>query len=187
MEKITAQGIISDWVAQQDEPFTSRDVFDGNDDLENIGTVYAAMNALFNTGEIARKKVDGTKFIYISASKAPDDFEVHGSPINSAVESNQIGADIAIKSQADIGPENEEKIQQKHHVSKTQKPGKSVLPPPAPQPVNTVINADIKTDPQPKSETRTENTSIQLPAAFTLKLEAPGGLIITITSEQSRA
>ena len=75
MEKSTAQSIISDWVAEQDEPFTSRDVFDSNDELENIGTVYAVMNSLFNCGEVARKKTDGAGFVFLHVNKATDDFE----------------------------------------------------------------------------------------------------------------
>lgn len=157
MEKITAQDIISGWVSQQDEPFTSRDVFDNNDDLENINTVYAVMNTLFNSGEVARKKTNGNGFVFLSASKAPVDFE---------------RADISMvadkKEQKPVKEQTEKtEIIRELQIKKT---------------ANSIPQGKPRSEEQSKTAIRTT-----LPESFELTLKTPGGLIITITGGRESA
>lgn len=157
MERGTAQGIISDWVTQQDEPFTSRDAFESNDDLENIGTVYAVMNILFNSGEVARKKTDGKGFVFLSASKAPADFE---------------RADIAtVTDKKEQKPAR--KQTEKTEISRELQTRK--------------VASNITDDaPRPKEQPKAA-IHTALPESFELTLKTPSGLIITITNKRENA
>lgn len=157
MEKITAQDIISGWVSQQDEPFTSRDVFDNNDDLENINTVYVAMNTLFNSGEVARKKTNGNGFIFLSASKAPADFE---------------RADISMVADKKI-TEPVKKQTEKAEINRELQIKKIT---------NNITQNALRSEERSKATIHTAP-----PESFELTLKTPGGLTITITGRGENA
>ncbi|SFK93098.1 hypothetical protein SAMN05216302_102160 [Nitrosomonas aestuarii] len=175
MEKSTLMDIVSNWVAAQTKPFTSRDVLESNDEIDDVTQVANIMNTLFNRGVIARRKIDGVRFSYIATSLATLDFE------KTAIKTEKrVHADIAADSSSgieDLWPAASKKQINTNPIAQAKnsetKPVKNEIKP--------VIQEAVQPD------NKTSSGAVTLPAAFILKLEAPGGIVITITSERAGA
>ena len=158
------------WAKKRGEPFTSSEAYEDMQDIDDVKEVSDAVGKLYRTGSLARKRIDNVRFSYALASNAPEGYEVVSS-ISKAEASKSLKA-------AD---------EKKASVSETKPPIDEIKPSidetPAPkaktndsdliegQPIPSILAAQFG-----------ENNVVEVPNGFVLRLQAPGGLVITITT-----
>ncbi len=148
---------ILEWANKQTEPFVTSYVFGNIEEAENIKEVSDSLRKLFIDGHLARKKIDNVRYAYIVSKIAPFDFEKCWP-----------GKDQSSSEPVQVFVKTAQKIQ------KTDK--KRLKDHPSDQP------SESKNSTIPESDVKKEQFPAYLPDNFTLTLQTPGGLIITIAS-----
>lgn len=152
--------LILEWTKNRNEPFMTADAFNDIDAAESANDTSQAIALLFRKGLLARKKIDGVRFSYALPESAPEGYETT----------------TGIKPDSD---ETESAINEtKHAINETKRMlDQSKQPLYAPMPVE---KAKQKTG-MKIQEIKVPET-VKLPESFTLRLETPGGITITITT-----
>lgn len=161
---------IIEWAKQQSEPFITADVYQNIEEAESLKEASDSLRKLFLSGHLARKKIDNVRFIYVLSERASGDFEkcISDATDQDVISSKQTGSPAEVESVRNISG----------HAATEIKPGKIS------------DGGNLKSG---KSKTVAHNVPpldapeeiiprFDLPESFTLKLQTPGGLMITITS-----
>lgn len=205
MESPGLRESILEFARQQIEPFTTGYVYEHVKEADSLSDVSNSLRKLVMSGHLARKKIDNVRYVYILAERAPADFEtaIVADGKNNAAEKAAKKEEIkpikkqvhTVNREANIPHDTRESA----GFGGLSAAGKAEYEKPKQKNINRVNAAKIsdgsdqKTD---KSETIVPSVStldaaenmvpglkpFDLPDSFTLKLQTPGGLIITITN-----
>lgn len=161
------------WAKLKKEPFFTADVFENIEEAETLKEASDSLRKLFLSGDLARKKVDNVRYIYIVSEIAPFDFEkcFPGSDKNSSETAQSFDG---------IKPEAaDEKTVSKQKRKLARKESKPIT---QEEPAELAAPASIEFSTNTKETALQGLKPIEIPEGFTLKLKTPGGLMITITS-----
>lgn len=159
---------------RHNEPFTTAEAFEQVKDADDNTAVSNATRTLYMEGKLARKKIDGVRYSYVLIENAPDDYETVNGIKPFAAGTEPDGTETKTESR-ELTPSVSET---KTPVLETKQPPK-VIKQPALKP------AELEKE---KSETGTESLkfkmgeALKLPEHFSLRLETPGGITITISA-----
>lgn len=178
------------WAKLQKEPFFTADAFENVEEAETLKEASDSLRKLFLSGDLARKKIDNVRFIYIASEIAPPDFEkcVPDSDKNSS-ESAQ-ACDVK---QQESGVEKAPSKQQRKPAKKTIATITQVMEKhiqnaesgdllPKERSAEPATAASIEFSQDTKETALQGLKPLEIPEGFTLKLQTPGGLMITITT-----
>lgn len=183
------------WAKLQKEPFLTVDVFENIEEAETLKEASDSLRKLFLGGDLARKKIDNVRYVYIVSDIAPPDFE---KCLPDSGKKSSAPAQTCDEKQQETGAEkaasNEQRKPAKKAVTSiTQIMRKQIKNAglgdllPKEEATESATDASIEFSPDPK-ETNTQNIKPQeMPEEFTLMLQTPGGLKITITSGRVNA
>lgn len=161
------------WAKLQKEPFFTADVFENIEEAETLKEASDSLRKLFLSGDLARKKVDNVRFVYIFSEIAPFDFEKCFP--ESGKNSNETAQAFDCR-KSETGEKKTVSKQQRKPARKTSNP------------ITQEESAELAAPTSIEFFTDTKETALQelkpleIPEGFTLKLQTPGGLIITITT-----
>lgn len=159
---------------RHNEPFTTAEAFEQVKDADDATAVSNATRTLYIEGKLARKKIDGVRYSYVLIENATADYEtVNGiKPVTAGTEPNGV----------ETKPEPRESTPS---VSETKTPVLETKQPPAEykQSVRTSV-ASKKENPEvdAKPLELEIGEALKLPEHFSLRLETPGGITITISA-----
>ena len=137
---------------QRNEPFTSSEAFEHVKEADDVTAASNATRTLYIEGKLARKKIDGVRYSYVLIENAPEDYETV-SGINP----------VAFEAKPEPEPEPEP-CKTTSSVSETKRPAKKTE-------LEIGNPLEIKV-----------GEALKLPEHFSLRLETPGGITITITA-----
>lgn len=182
------------WAKTQTEPFLTADVFENVEEAETLKEASDSLRKLFLSGDLARKKIDNVRFVYIDAEIAPLDFEkcLPDSGKNSSESAQACDEKKQETREEKAAPKQQRKSTRKasnpmnqgnikvlHEIMEGAGLG-DLLPKEAA--IESANDTPIEF-PADKKETALQNIKpLEIPEGFTLKLQAPGGLTITITT-----
>ena len=160
------------WASQQKEPFITADVFENIEEAETLKEASDSLRKLFLSGHLARKKMDNVRYVYIVSAMAPPDFE-RCFPDD---DQNLSGSEQVVKIAPNITKRYKKPSENGTSGSKSMQETMTEKP----------INARKMADDAPRNVVQatkeSEVKTFSLPESFTLTLQTPGGLIITIAS-----
>ncbi|MXS82245.1 hypothetical protein ABD07_03885 [Nitrosomonas oligotropha] len=159
---------------RHNEPFTTAEAFEQVKDADDNTAVSNATRTLYIEGKLARKKIDGVRYSYVLIENATEDYEtVNGiKPVAAGTEPD--GAETKPESH-ELKPSVSET---KTPVLETKQPPK-VIKQPALKPAE-LEKGNLETDANPLEFKVSE--ALKLPEHFSLRLETPGGITITISA-----
>lgn len=146
---------ILQWAKYRAAAFTTADAYDESTSVNDVKEMSDRIRKLFLLGYLARKKIDNVRYGYIVTELASDDYEKYTSPPKSVEVRQPVESILAQQAAGEIN---------------------------TPAPTRGTVkrekeNRQTSALPQSKQETLT-----LLPERFSLTLQTPGGIIITITA-----
>lgn len=159
---------------RHNKPFTTAEAFDQVKDADDAAAVSNATRTLCMEGKLARKKIDGVRYQYILIENATEDYETVGGikPAAAGTEPDDV----------ETKPEPRKSTQSvsetKTPVLETKQPQEDIEQP-ALKPAE-LEKINLEADVNPLEFQAGE--ALKLPEHFSLRLETPGGITITISA-----
>jgi len=178
------------WAKLQKEPFFTADAFENVEEAETLKEASDSLRKLFLSGDLARKKIDNVRYIYIVSEIAPLDFEkcVPDSDRNSSesaqacdAKQQEAGAEKAASKQQRKGAKRASNDVTKVMRKYVQDAGFGHLLTKE-ESAESAAAASIEFSQDTKETTLESIKPLEIPEVFTLKLQTPGGLTITIST-----
>lgn len=181
------------WAKTQPASFLTADVFENVEEAETLKEASDSLRKLFLSGDLARKKIDNVRFVYIASDIAPFDFEKCSPGSDKNLDESVLSDEKQQETRAEkAAPKQQRKSARKasnpmsqgnikvlHEIMEGAGLG-DLLPKEAAIESANDTSIEFSVD---KKETALQNIKpLEIPEGFTLKLQAPGGLTITITT-----
>jgi len=154
--------LILGWAKERNEPFMTAEVFNDIEAVESSNDASQAISILYRKGLLARRKVDGIRFSYTLPENSLEGYETIVAGIEPVVETKHVPEQV---------------------VETGEEPREKTLP--------SAVRETKRSDKQQTEKTEPEignpleikvGEALKLPEHFSLRLETPGGITITITA-----
>jgi hypothetical protein len=157
---------------RHNEPFTTAEAFDHVKDADDATAVSNATRTLYIEGKLARKKIDGVRYSYALIENAPEDYETASGTKPAAAEAESDAAEPKPTETALSVSET------KTPVLETKQPPKEIK-----QPARGPSRLEIDKPGSGAEPLELKmGEALKLPEHFSLRLETPGGITITISA-----